>query len=912
MLFLIFSTKILINLKPRRSKTEKMNENLTGEAGTEHSRGPAEENRTCGRAAQRYEMGLRLALALPCVKPCAKPCAGGCERCLGRRNLERSVSYCTQRRAERLTSRDGRSRQREQQFAPPKAPACTTLSANLLRPPTHAVQPARAVARLRISPACSRADLCRHTQNSSQNKKRLVAGLVRARPHAMPARLRSPQPADATTRASPSDQSHPYSHFQDRPPDRYTAVSAGTLARLFGAGGLFPHSADQDDSSIPDSATGDVVLVPEGGDAADGVRVLRAVAAVCAPGLRPALENGGRTGLVEVAVAGLRGRSLALFAAVLHGRFGGLGGAGTRDVWEVRGACVRYAVAEAALGVVEAELGRREDLVEVDDVFRLIASWAVDADSEEVDAWERARVIAARRCIRSKFVELSQGEEWTRLDPAVVERVLRMNDLVLPAGELDVFRAVLRWARDPANSHADALRLLRLVRFPTILDRDLLAAVRCQDFSGDDVFYRMVLEAFVRRAEVRLVHGPRNAARVASGPHAKYGSAVSETLLIHRRSPAAPVSHARLNARAVRTAAFKGVFPLPLYRHMRFRPRSPGALLFTAVIPNWSTSTTRIRTESRSFLDHRWSVWIDPFVNADGSTAPAPAEMPASPATQRQQAGAGENQEFDDDGVGSTTPSIAHPIAPAPSAPPLYMSMFLCCQSDLGGNDRFVDVTVDYSLFIASAADPFVMERKVCAAKSFSVHGQASGFRLHTRRSLVTDPAAGLYNAEADELVIGAHIVSLDAANLGAAEDPDVLVTPVDLQQQQQQFQAHHERRAQQQCENLSQQHLYSSAVTTETGRSPPLVPRRPSASTLVGSASRSFHLSDKSPPSAGRVRRSTSATVSPVGTRLGRGDSTFPSRLSLGGGQTGSTMSISFGQSLLGTYDSVDTSGME
>jgi hypothetical protein len=574
----------------------------------------------------------------------------------------------------------------------------------------------------------------------------------------------------------------------------------------------------------------------------------------------------------------------------LHGDYAGVRRATTREVWELRGACVSHGVSSDVLAVVEGELGRRQDVVDVDDVFTLIATWGTPGAS--TGDWERAQVVAARRCVRDRFVELSQGEEWARLEPAVVDRILRMNDLVLPAGELDVFKAVLRWARDPANEHAAALRLLRLVRFPTMLDRELLAVVRCDDFGGDDVFYRMVLEAFVRRAEVRLVHGPRNAARVAGGTASKYGSAVSETLLIHRRTPTAPVSHARLNARSVRTAAFKGVFPLPLYRHMRFRPRSPDALLFTAVIPNWSTSTSRIRTESRSFLDHRWSVWIDPHVNADGSSASVPApehqrqsrqsdEQQNRPQRQSQHQQQTQKQSqpdtevsLDDDTVGSTQPSGSQ----ATETQPLYMSMFLCCQSDLGGDDRIVDVTVDYSLFIASASDPFVMERKVCAAKTFSVHGQASGFRLHTRRALVTDPDAGLYNAETDELVIGAHIVSTTAASTSASVfEPSVLSSSVsDLQLQQQPDQG-----------------------STDARRSHIAQDRPPPQRALVGSASRLSCVTDKSPPSAAQLRRTASASASPA-LRTGRfGESGIPSRLSLGGGQMGSTMSMSFGQSL-------------
>lgn len=477
------------------------------------------------------------------------------------------------------------------------------------------------------------------------------------------------------------------------------------------------------------------------------------------------------------AVVGVGEALLDCLVGVLHGEFGGLEQVETEALWELVVGLRELVVVGWVVGVVEREIEGRDDAVDVDGVWGAFE----DGEGRVLSGGMRARRLAGRRYVRERFCELCRGEEWGRLGVETVEKVLRLNDLRLPGGELDAFRALLSWARVPGNAHGDAVRLLRVVRFPTMSDADLLTAVRCDVFAGDDVFYRMVLEAFVRRAEVRLLHMPRNAARREREGAPKYGSAVSEALLIHRVSPNAPVSSARLNARGVRTAAFKGGFPLPLYRHMRFRKRSEGGLLFTAVLPGWRAARQRIRTESRSFLDHKWSIWIDPKVVVDGEGGRAGEEG------DNGAAGRVNNMSINANTIGNTT-NISTATTGRSEEQGFgdddddddergYMSMYLCCHSDLGDADRTVSVTVDYSLFVASAADPFVMERKVCPAKSFTTHGQASGFRLHTRRALLTRAEPGLYDAANDELVVGAHIVALSSA-----PNPDVLDDPADAE----------------------------------------------------------------------------------------------------------------------------------
>lgn len=487
---------------------------------------------------------------------------------------------------------------------------------------------------------------------------------------------------------------------------------------------------------------------------------------------------------VEVAVSPT---ALPVFVDLLYGIPESLADVSNAAVlWEIADACRDLRVTPGLARFVDEELERRGDEVDIDAIFQMLTGPEDDIsgldtgdttgtgtaarDEQQsgrpggynIATSSRSRLLAARKYVRQNFTQVAQSEQWVELPVATVERVLKMNDLVLNGGELDVFRAVLAWGRHAGNSHSDAVKLLRLVRFPAMSDDDLLAVVRCEFFAADEVFYRMVLEAFARRAEVRIIYAPRNERRLAHGP--RYGSAVSELLLVHRRTPNAPVSHAKLNARGVRTAAFKGFFPLPLYRHMRFRSRSPSALLFTSVISGWSSVSGRIRTESRTFLDHRWSLWIDP--HALQETTDDPALGLGAAASGRMDSNGGEDAGALPAGTQSTS-------AVSRADQSSYVSIFLCCHSDLPATGRHasVDVTVDYSLFIASSADPYVMERKVCAGKTFTVQGQASGFRLHTRRSLVDDPASGLYDRDKDELVVGAHIVALPSETSAITND---------------------------------------------------------------------------------------------------------------------------------------------
>lgn len=259
---------------------------------------------------------------------------------------------------------------------------------------------------------------------------------------------------------------------------------------------------------------------------------------------------------------------------------------------------------------------------------------------------------------------------------------------------------------------------------------------------------------------------------------------------------------------------FEGMFPLRWYKSVRFRPRSSVSLLFTVVIPKWSTCRRRFISESRSFLNHKWSLWVDPysseppprgtrdtprewlhdFGRSSSSSAPATAATVATAATaaSRKQGGiqdrmsAGgvdsavhmsrirdnsnnnygdgdrdrdrgekdreKNGDKDDSNIGDGD----------------YISIYLCCESELPAS-QMVEARVDFGLFVASASEEFGMERKVCVGRTFRSHGQAMGFRRHTRRGRLRAAGAALYARDKDELVVGAHVVAPAAAAAAAA-----------------------------------------------------------------------------------------------------------------------------------------------
>lgn len=337
---------------------------------------------------------------------------------------------------------------------------------------------------------------------------------------------------------------------------------------------------------------------------------------------------------------------------------------------------------------------------------------------------------ACRALLKRQLPAITAGPEWSTLDANRVAAALRLHDLA-PRDEVAVFRALEAWiAHEPAGRKADAPALLRLVRFPTLSDRALLCVARSPHFAGVDEFYQLLLEAFIRRAEVRLVHGPAAATSTPTD-----GSPAWRLAAVTDGSLGELAEGEGLNARDQRSVRFEGLFPLRWYKGVRFRTRSPSALLFTFVVPGWSKCRKRVRSDSRAFADHRWSLWVDPFAAAAAAAA-------------------GEKG------------------APRGNGDADYISLFLCCEAETTGAP--VRVKADYALFIASSTDPFGMERKVCAGRTFRADGQAMGFRRHTRRSRLAE--AGFYDAQRDELVVGAHVVLPGFPDAGVERpDADVL-----------------------------------------------------------------------------------------------------------------------------------------
>lgn len=382
---------------------------------------------------------------------------------------------------------------------------------------------------------------------------------------------------------------------------------------------------------------------------------------------------------------------------------------------------------------------------------------------------------ACRALLKTRLSAVSNAPAWRELPPDRVAAALRVHDL-MPRAEEVVFRALEAWlAHDFENRKPHARSLLRLVRFPTMSDRALLRVARSPYFAGSDEFYQLLLEAFIRRAEVRLVYVPRVTGSTDAESPTKESKAGAAETPVWRRANVTDTSLGELgetmNLRDQRSIMFEGLFPLKWYKNMRFRTRSSAAMLFTFVVTNWSTRRRRVCSESRSFGDHRWSLWIDPYAAAAAAAA-------------------GETKQK------CTTPSQND-----------YISLFLCCEAEHratgteswpeGGDEEGEGVTtatapvdeeaaqggsetqsaaamnmsVDYALFLVSANDNFGMERKVCMGRSFTFSGQAMGFRRHTRRTRLSD--AGFYDAQRDQLIVGAHVVIPGAHDAGV-ERPDV------------------------------------------------------------------------------------------------------------------------------------------
>lgn len=480
----------------------------------------------------------------------------------------------------------------------------------------------------------------------------------------------------------------------------------------------------------------------------------------------------------------------------------------THALWPTLSTCIAYTISAP----MEAVQERIIDSINVHNVFY---HWGM-AEKYHLDMIE----LHCRNVVKGQFADVAQQPEFLDVGAQRLARVLRIHDLTVK-DEDQVFMALERWLAFDVDDRAEqALQLLRLVRLPTMSDLKLLRVCRSPYFGGHNEFYQLLLEALIRRTEVRVVHAPRVKAAVqrkkresgrdvddlshedldsvyrSSHSHVRVrdeqislttkvtddgdvegdadaenkadasvakkinrkttktilsSTSISDTtmtqfkplgisdeqlLQAHPPKQAANASAeskrgvarnggsggAQLfdyNRREDRTVLFEGMFPLRWYKSVRFRPRSRSAMVFSVVIPKWSRCRRRFISESRSFLNHKWSVWVDPY-SAHGG---------------------------DDAGD--------------------YISIYLCCESELQATQT-VDARVDFALFVGSSVDEHGMERKVCVGRTFKSHGQAMGFRRHTKRSRLTQQM--YVCAERDELVIGAHIVASGCAEEGGGD----------------------------------------------------------------------------------------------------------------------------------------------
>lgn len=459
----------------------------------------------------------------------------------------------------------------------------------------------------------------------------------------------------------------------------------------------------------------------------------------------------------------------------------------------------------------------QERIIDSINVHNVFYHWGM-AEKYHLDMIE----LHCRNVVKGQFADVAQQPEFLDVGAQRLARVLRIHDLTVK-DEDQVFMALERWLAFDVDARAEqALQLLRLVRLPTMSDLKLLRVCRSPYFGGHNEFYQLLLEALIRRTEVRVVHAPRvkavvqrrkresgrdvddpsledldsvyrsqhvrvreeqlsvmtkvtddggdgdgdaenkEDASVAKKINRKTTSTIlsststsdkttmtqfkplgiSDEQLLQAHPPKQATDASGESKRGIarsgndggsgaaevfdynrredRTVLFEGMFPLRWYKSVRFRPRSRSAMLFSVVIPKWSRCRRRFISESRSFLNHKWSVWVDPYSTHSG----------------------------DDAGD--------------------YISIYLCCESELQATQT-VDARVDFALFVGSSVDEHGMERKVCVGRTFKSHGQAMGFRRHTKRSRLTQHM--YVCAERDELVIGAHIVGCGSVEGGGGVD---------------------------------------------------------------------------------------------------------------------------------------------
>ena len=546
------------------------------------------------------------------------------------------------------------------------------------------------------------------------------------------------------------------------------AVNASTLPRLL----------DPDLEHLRD-----VTLIPSKSPG-ETIRAHRFVLAAASPVLRATLAADPSTSVLTLAHADADSLNAAL--QFIYGRHDAVEQLPATALWTALATCIAYAI----LQPLDAIQARIMESITHSNVFY---HWDM-ADKYSLDSIR----LSCRNLVKHYFVAVSKQNQFLEICHHRLAKILRIHDLVVYT-EDDVFQALERWLAYDVDARAEhALHLLRLVRLPTIPDRILLRVCRSPYFGGHNDFYQLLLEALIRRTEVRIVHAPRissieRRARASKGSGSGSGDFTPPLqfkplgVTEHELLPARQTSLSRsssgkddsiidYNRKEDRTVLFDGLFPLRWYKSVRFRPRSAFSLLFTVVIPKWSSCRRRFISESRSFLNHKWSLWVDPFSSdpARGSKASRSKQKDSKeggPESKESKEKASEDRKSARaDWSGATT-------SKTPRSSSLvnfeddqdYISIYLCCESELGSSQT-VDARVDFGLFVVSATEEYGMERKVCVGRTFNSHGQAMGFRRHLRRNRLHSAAAGLYDREKDELVVGAHLVApdVDRSELGS------------------------------------------------------------------------------------------------------------------------------------------------
>lgn len=566
----------------------------------------------------------------------------------------------------------------------------------------------------------------------------------------------------------------------------------------------------------------DVTLIPAKAPSRT-VRAHRFVLAASSPVFRASLSVDPSASVLTLAHADAD----ALHAAIqyVYGISESIDRLPAHALWTALATCVSYALTQP----LDAVQRRLVDTVDLHNVFY---HWSM-ADKYSLDVVQaKCRVL-----VKSQFSTITRQPEFLDVCASRLARVLRIHDLAITS-EDEVFQALERWFAFDIDARAEqALQLLRLVRLPTMPDRVLLRVCRSPYFGGHNEFYQLLLEALIRRTEVRIVHAPRIAAIVRrcrnsrAGPVAdaannSVGATSSDTDIAFTGAPSNTTSttgtimatgttgtggtgvsaqtfkplgitdaqllpsrtsteasgvtgqkqsvREQIDARSSpelvdynqkedRCVLFEGSFPLRWYKSVRFRPRSSTSLLFTVVVPKWSTCRRRFISESRSFRDHKWSLWVDPFSSdpARGSRDPREWLQADLIGGQGGRVSAGSTSGTNEAPRRRQPGSTSRYTLPSTDDSD-YISIYLCCESELT-TTQTVNARVDFALFVASSLDDYGMERKVCVGRTFRSHGQAMGFRRHLRRNRLLEPNAGLYNSEKDELVVGAHIVAEDS-----------------------------------------------------------------------------------------------------------------------------------------------------